>query len=83
VLGHDAGAYYRRNELAQLVEIHKSHAGENEDPLSETEARFLQGVLCLREKCAVSAASDPWSQPRIGAVRLVVTAACRYLVVIA
>eukprot|EP00729_Bicosta_minor_P005262 gene5262-17583_t len=50
LLGHESGAYFRRTELSELVQFHMDATGENEDPLNEDEARFLQGVLCLREK---------------------------------
>ena len=50
LLGHESGAYFRRTELSELVQFHMDTHCENEDPLNQDEARFLQGVLCLREK---------------------------------
>lgn len=44
LLGHESGAYFRRTELSELVQFHMDATGENEDPLNEDEARFLQGT---------------------------------------
>jgi CBS domain containing-hemolysin-like protein len=50
VLGHDHAAFFRRSELAVLMDVHLEASKENEDPLTEGETKIIKGCLKMREK---------------------------------
>ena len=48
--GHDHAAFFRRSELAALMDVHLEASKENEDPLTEGETKIIKGCLKMREK---------------------------------
>eukprot|EP00041_Stephanoeca_diplocostata_P010911 m.174827 g.174827 ORF g.174827 m.174827 type:complete len:469 (-) comp18336_c0_seq2:94-1500(-) len=54
-LGHERGAYFRRNELSALVGFHKEEADGIEEPLTDDEITIIQGALSMTTKCVADA----------------------------
>ncbi len=48
--GDEHAAFFRRAELAALVDVHRVSSKENEDPLTEDETNIIKGCLNMREK---------------------------------
>ena len=44
LLGHDAGAFFRRAEFSAFVDLHKALQEQNEEPLDKFEVSVIQGV---------------------------------------